>query len=107
MTPSDDPRAAIAQLVVRLRAATEADRPAVVARLLPLLSNARVPLAVRFAAAARAIDALPDTPKAVRAVVRAITAGLSPARALHRLRHLQHLTEQGQALDAIVDAREA
>ncbi len=107
MTPSDDPRAVIAQLVVRLRAAAEADRPAIVARLLPLLSNTRVPLAVRFAAAARAIDALPDTPNGVRAVVRAITAGLSPARALHRLRHLQHLTEQGQTLDAIVEVREA
>lgn len=107
MTPPDDPRAAIARLVVRLRAAADADRPAVVGLMLPLLADMNVPLAVRFAAAARAIDALPDTPAAVRAVVRAVTAGLTPARALHRLRHLQHLTEQGHALDALVAAREA
>src|SRR4051794_41737288 len=99
MNPSDDPRAAVAQLVVRLRSVTEAERPAVVASLLPLLSDTRVPLAVRLAAAARAIDAQPDAAEVVRAVVRAVTAGLPLGRALARLRHLQHLTESG-ALDA-------
>ena len=106
MSPSDDPRAVLAQLVVRLRAAPEAERPAVVVELLPLLTNARVPLAVRLAAAGRALDALPDTPSAVRGVVRAITTGLPLARALHRLRHLQHLTEKATALDALVAQRE-
>jgi predicted RNA-binding Zn-ribbon protein involved in translation (DUF1610 family) len=104
--PSDDPRAALAQLVVRLRTAPAPARPAVVAELLPLLANARVPPAVRLAAAGRALDALPDTAQAARAVARALTEGLPPARGLHRLRHLQHLTEQGTALDALVAARE-
>jgi uncharacterized C2H2 Zn-finger protein len=106
MPTSDDPRAALAQLMVRLRAAPSAERPAVVAGLLPLLANARVPLAVRLAAAARAIDALPDTAGAVRGVVRSLTAGLPMVRAVHRLRHLQHLTEKGTALDALVAHRE-
>jgi hypothetical protein len=101
-----DPRAALAQLVVRLRTAPAVERPAVVRELLPLLANAGVPLAVRLAAAGRAIDALPDTLRAIRDVVRAITSGLTPVRALHRLRHLQHLTERATALDALVAQRE-
>lgn len=106
MTPPDDPRAALAFLVVRLRAAPEAERAGVVARLLPLLADTGVPLAVRLAAAGRAIDAVPESPRAVREVVRAVTAGLSPVRALHRMRHLQHLTERTTDLDAVVEARE-
>ncbi len=106
MTPSNDPRAVLVQLVVRLRAAAPADRAAVVRRLLPLLANPGVPFAVRFAAAARALDAIPDTPRAVRGVVRALTARASPSRALARLRHLQRLTERSDALDALVSARE-
>ncbi len=106
MTPSEDPRAVLVQLVVRLRAAAPADRVGVVRQLLPLLANPGVPLAVRFAAAARALDALPDTPHAIRGVVRALTARASPARSLARLRHLQRLTEKSDSLDALVIARE-
>ncbi len=106
MTTPDDPRAAVALLVVRLRAAAPAERVAVVRQLLPLLANARVPLAVRFAAAGRALDAVPDTPGAIRGVVRALTARASPSRALARLRHLQHLTEKSDSLDALVARRE-
>lgn len=106
MTPPDDPRAALAFLVVRLRAAPDTERAGVVARLLPLLADTGVPLAVRLAAAGRAIDAVPESPRTVREVVRAITAGLSPVRALHRMRHLQHLTEKTTDLDALVEARE-
>jgi hypothetical protein len=106
MPVTDDPRALLVQLVVRLRAAAEAERVAVVEQLLPLLNEKRVPLAVRMAAAARAVESLPDTPAAIRGVVAALTAGLSPSQALHRLRHLQHLTEKSDALDAAVEARE-
>ena len=106
MTPSDDPRAVLVQLVVRLRAAAPTDRAAVVRRLLPLLANSRIPLPVRFAAAGRALDALPDTPRAIRGLVRALTVRASPSRALARLRHLQRLTEKSNALDQIVDRRE-
>ncbi|QJW93572.1 hypothetical protein [Frigoriglobus tundricola] len=106
MTSPDDPLEALAQLVVRLRAAAAAERAAVVDRLLPLLGNARIPIGLRLAATARAVDALPDTARTVRPIVRAITAGLSPVRAIERLRHLQHLTERGHALDALVAVRE-
>jgi hypothetical protein len=59
-----------------------------------------------MAAAARAIESLPDTTLAIRGVEQAITAGLPPSRALHRLRHLQHLTEKADALDELVALRE-
>lgn len=106
MTPPDDPRAALAQLVVRLRGAAPADRAPLVQRMLPLLAKPGVPLAVRYAAAGRAIEALPDQPGAIRGVVRALTGRLTAARALARLRHLQHLTERSDALDALVAKRE-
>lgn len=106
MPPPEDPRERLAQLVVRLRAAPEAERPALVEQLLPLLARKRVPLAVRLAAAARAIESLPDTVHDIRGVVRAVTAGLRPSRALHRLRHLQHLTGKSDALDSVVTRRE-
>jgi hypothetical protein len=106
MPISDDPRAALVQLMVRLRVAPEAERPAAVEQLLPLLGDSRVPLGVRMAAAALAVESLPDTPEAIRGVVQAVTAGLTPARALHRLIHLQHITDGADALDAAVEARE-
>jgi hypothetical protein len=106
MSDSGDPRERLVQLVVRLRAAPDAERPAIVEQLLPLFTESRIPLAVRMAAAARAIESLPDTVQAIRGVARAITAGLSQSRALHRLRHLQHLTEKAAALDTLVELRE-
>jgi|SRR5579883_63353 len=106
MSVPNDPRELLAQCIIRLRTVTESERPAVVAELVPLLGNPRIPVIVRLATAGRAIDALPDKSRAIRPVVRAITAGLSPARALHRLWHLQHLTEKATALDRIVARRE-
>ncbi|AMV27767.1 hypothetical protein VT84_25420 [Gemmata sp. SH-PL17] len=106
MTPTNDPRAALAQLVVRLRAAPPADRTRIVGELLPFLASPRVPLTVRSAAAGRALDALPDTQRAVQRVVRALTGRVSPSRGLARLRHLQRLTERSDALDAIIARRE-
>ncbi|MBP3955916.1 hypothetical protein J8F10_11530 [Gemmata sp. G18] len=106
MNPTDDPRAVLVRLVVRLRAAAPADREQVVSQLLPLLANPRVPLAVRFAAAGRALDAVPDTPRGVRGVVRALTGRISASRGLARLRHLQRLTERSDALDAVIARRE-
>lgn len=102
MTAPDDPRAVLARLVVRLRAAAPPGRVALVKRMLPLLSGAAVPLTARYAAAASAIDALPDHPGAVRAVARSLTEGLSPAKRLARLRHLQNLTAGAQPLDELV-----
>ena len=64
MPTPDDPRAALAQLVVRLRAGPEAGRVSAVDELLPLLADERVELAVRMAAAARAVESLPDEIKA-------------------------------------------
>ncbi|AWM36145.1 hypothetical protein GobsT_60860 [Gemmata obscuriglobus] len=106
MSVPTDPRAALARLVVQLRGAAPAARAPLVRRMLPLLAQPGIPLAVRYAAAARAIDALPDHPGAVRNVVRALTGRVPPARALRRLRHLQHLTERSGALDALVERRE-
>jgi hypothetical protein len=106
MPAPGDPHESLAQLVVRLRAAAGEDRTAVVKQLLPLLGNNRIPVSVRIAAAARAIESLPDEVRSVRGVVRAVTARQSQAKALHRLRHLQHLIEKSRALDALVEQRE-
>ncbi|MFM8274058.1 MAG: hypothetical protein ACKODX_17245, partial [Gemmata sp.] len=104
--PEADPRAALARLVVRLRAAAPADRSAVVRELLPLLANPKVPLAVRLAGAARALGAMPDAPRGIRDVVRALTGRVARPRGLARLRYLQRLTEKSDALDALVARRE-
>ncbi len=106
MALPDDPLATLAQLIVRLRSADASDRAALVPQLIPLLSDARVPLSVRLATAGRALEAIPDTPQAIQGVIRALTAGLSPARTLDRLRQLQHLTEKSDSLDALVTRRE-
>src|SRR5262249_31872720 len=49
---------------------------------------------------------LPDKADAVRGVVKSITVGLSPLRALERLRHLQHQVEKGRVLDVLIERRE-
>src|SRR5947208_2648769 len=77
-----------------------------IARVVPLLSDRTIPAPLRVVAAARLIRDLPDKAEAVRPVVRAITAGLPPLRALERLRHLQHQVEKGRALDVLIDRRE-
>jgi hypothetical protein len=105
-TTPDDARAALARLAAELRAAPPGRRVPVVKRMLPLLAKGRAPLPVRFAAAAHAVDALPNHTGVARAVARALTARLSPAKQLTRLRHLQNLTAGAPALDALVARRE-
>jgi predicted RNA-binding Zn-ribbon protein involved in translation (DUF1610 family) len=106
MPDSDDPRERLVLLVVRLRAASDSERSAIVEQLLPLFRENSIPVAVRMAAAARAIESLPDTADAISGVVRAVTAGIPPSRGLERLRHLQNLTEKADSLDAIIAQRE-
>ncbi|MBY0456433.1 MAG: hypothetical protein K2V38_03790, partial [Gemmataceae bacterium] len=107
MTPAaEDPQTAIVRLVVRLRAAHPAARDELVRQLLPLLASGRVPIAVRYGAAARALEALPDTSQAIRGVVKALTGRIPLSRGLVRLRHLQNLTEKSDALDTLIERRE-
>ena len=74
--------------------------------VLPLLADHALPASVRFSAAARVLKCLPDTPAAIRPVVRALTAGLSPLRALHRVRELQDVLVQTRALDEWIERKE-
>jgi hypothetical protein len=103
---SDDPRQALAALVAQFAAAPRAGRAKVLLPILPLLADPSLPVSVRVAAAARVLRFLPDRMVPVRRVARALTAGLSPSRALDRLRQLQNHVETCAALDAIIDARE-
>src|SRR5262245_15097722 len=101
-----DPRQSLSALVARLAAAPQAARPPLVAAVLPLLSDADIPVPVRVAAAARVLRFIPDRRGPVRRVTRALTAGLSPGRGLARLRQLQNQVEKCDALDALIEARE-
>jgi predicted RNA-binding Zn-ribbon protein involved in translation (DUF1610 family) len=102
----DDPRQALGALVARIAAVPRSARAGVVQQLLPLLADARLPPPVRVAAAARVLKFVPDRAVPVRRVTRALTVGLSPSRALDRLRQLQNQIEKCAALDAIIDRRE-
>ena len=66
-----------------------------------------MPVAGRLAVAGRLLDALPDTPAAVRPVVASLTAGLPPRRAADRIRQLQRFTEGCATLDAVAAAADA
>ena len=79
---------------------------AVVARAVPVVADKRVPIAVRVAAAARLVRAVPDRVATVRPITRAVSAGLPPLRGLERLRHLQREVEHSKALDRLIDRRE-
>lgn len=79
---------------------------AVVAKAVPVVADRRVPIAVRVAAAARLIRAVPDRIATVRPITRAVSAGLPPIRGLERLRQLQHEVEHSKALDRLIDRRE-
>ncbi|HJZ53413.1 MAG TPA: hypothetical protein VKE74_00555, partial [Gemmataceae bacterium] len=79
---------------------------ALIARFVPFLSDRTIPAPVRVVAAARLLRDLPDKADAVRGVVKSITVGLSPLRALERLRHLQHQVEKGRVLDVLIERRE-
>jgi hypothetical protein len=74
--------------------------PDLVRAALPVLADRSVPPAVRLAAAATLLNSVPDGPRAVGAVVRAATAGLSRSRALERMYQLQSRVETCDALDA-------
>src|SRR5262249_59602430 len=92
------------------RGASARPRPplpeALSARFVPSRSDRTIPAPVRVVAAARLLRDLPDKADAVRGVVKSITVGLSPLRALERLRHLQHQVEKGRVLDVLIERRE-
>ena len=102
----DDPRQALVALVARLANVPRAERPGVLLQILPLLADANLLPPLRVSAAARVLKVLPDRAVPVRRVARALTVGLSPSRALDRLRQLQHHVDKCAALDALIDARE-
>ena len=72
----------------------------------PILSNPKVPIPVKLAAAARFVAVLPDKPEAVGPVLRVVTAGLKKGKALNRLLALQSRVETCEALDAAVAVME-
>jgi uncharacterized C2H2 Zn-finger protein len=76
------------------------------ARILPRLASRQIPVPTRVLAAARVLKGLPDKPESVMAVVRPLTAGLSPLRRLERLRQLQHKIDVCRSLDAFIERRE-
>lgn len=89
--------------VVRTRPALPAE---LTAKLIPHLEAKAIPPALRVAAAARLMRDLPDTPDAVRPVVKALTTGRTPLQGLEQLRHLQHQLDRSRALDHLIDRRE-
>ena len=99
-------RQPLVALLAELAAAPRSARPRIVVQLLPILADPRIPVPTRVAAAARILHFLPDRERPVRRVARALTAGLSPSRALDRLRELQHHVEKCAALDSFIDRRE-
>ncbi|HSQ54835.1 MAG TPA: hypothetical protein VLM40_03745, partial [Gemmata sp.] len=101
-----DPRIALQALVERLAATPRGRRTPVVIEILPFLADGRLTPAMRIAAAAGVLRAIPDRPRPVRRVVRALTVGLSRGLALARLRMLQRQLTRSRALDRLVAARE-
>jgi hypothetical protein len=77
-----------------------------VRQIIPFLANNSVPVPTRVSAAARVLRVIPDKPRPVRQIVRALTTDLSPSRALDRLRQIQHQLEKSRTLDELIDARE-
>jgi predicted RNA-binding Zn-ribbon protein involved in translation (DUF1610 family) len=72
----------------------------------PHLTDRSIPLPVRLSAAAAILSSVPDEPRAVGTVVRAVTAGLTRSRALERMYQLQSRVEECEALDALVATSE-
>ena len=102
----DDPRQALVAFITQMAAMPREDRASLVSRSLPLLADPHLPVAFRLAAAARLLRLVPDRPRPVRRIARALTRGLTPSRALERLRQLQHQVEKCEALDAFINQRE-
>jgi predicted RNA-binding Zn-ribbon protein involved in translation (DUF1610 family) len=96
-------RSPFLEWVSRVRGAVPAT---VLTRVTPLLSDETLSIPTRVAAAAKVLKSLPDTSEVVRPITHALTAGLSPLRALERLRQLQHQLEKSRSLDALIDRKE-
>jgi predicted RNA-binding Zn-ribbon protein involved in translation (DUF1610 family) len=103
MAPS---RQELVALVRQLAATPPGQRLALAPRALPLLADSKIPVATRIIGTARLLQLLPDRPGIVRRLTRALTAGLSPSRALERLRQVQHQLERTTALDELIEERE-
>ncbi len=81
--------------------------PDLVRAAVPVLADRGVAVPVRLAAAAAVLASVPDEPRSVGTVIRAVTAGLSRSRALERMYQLQSRVEKCEALDALAAAGEA
>src|SRR5438094_667816 len=104
--PDPDPSAALVALVARLSAAPKGRRLPVIFAILPLLADARIPHPGRVAVAARVLLVIPDRPRPVARIARALTVGLPPSRALARLREVQNELVRSNSLDELIEARE-
>lgn len=71
-----------------------------------MLADAGIPVPIRVGAAARVLQFVHDRPGPVRRIIRPLIAGLTPSRALDRLRQVQNQIETCEALDALIDERE-
>ncbi|MCS6866740.1 MAG: hypothetical protein RMJ56_09140 [Gemmataceae bacterium] len=103
MIASNDPSELLAKWVIQLRSRPPHERSTMIAGLLPLLANEAIPSPLRLAAAARAIESLPDAITAIRDIVAILSEGLPAVQKLQRLRDLQNRVEKSDALDALVD----
>jgi hypothetical protein len=99
----DGPRLAL-EFVTRYAGKVSRD---LIRTALPALADKAIPIPVRIAAAGAMLAAVPDDPRSVTPIVRAVTAGLSRSRVLERMLQLQSRVEKCAALDALVAASEA
>jgi hypothetical protein len=103
MSDPDGPRLAL-DFVARLAVPIPPD---LVHASLQALADRAVAVPARLAATAALLSSLPDEPRMIGPVVRAVTAGLSRSRALERMYQLQGRIETCEALDALAAAAEA
>lgn len=71
---------------------------------LPFLANKATPTPVRVLVAGKMLSALPDGPKTVTPVVRAVAGGLPRSRMLERMLQLQSRVEKCVTLDRMIEA---
>ena len=71
---------------------------------LPVVANRGVPNPLRLAVAGKMLSAVPDGPKSVTPIVRAVTAGLPRSRSLERMLQLQSRVETCATLDRMIEA---
>ena len=89
------------ELAARLPDPIPAD---LVRAVVPMLSAKPIPPAIRIAAAAKVLAAVPDRPEFITPVVRGIAKGLSKVKALERLNRLQARVAKCDSLDIAVAA---